>query len=139
MTPSQTAHPTEGERELLPCPFCGSPAKFIRSEKPGGYGWHLHWVACANEEGGCVETLSDGRFPAQVIDTWNTRSDVRPQGEEGLHAELLRAATRYIECNNPAAGLSPFVKENGRYGTKSPWTEMREAVVALSNQGKPSS
>ncbi|AGH48729.1 hypothetical protein G432_05010 [Sphingomonas sp. MM-1] len=42
--------------------------------------------------------------------------------------EMVRAAKRYVECSIDPA-LSPFIRENGRYGTKSPWSELREAIA----------
>lgn len=50
-------------------------------------------------------------------------------GVREAFVELIRATKRYIECQNPAAGLSPYVEFNGRYGTKSPWREFQEAIA----------
>jgi len=47
-------------------------------------------------------------------------------GREALQ-ELVRAAKRYVECSTSPA-LTPYISENGRYGTKSPWVELREAI-----------
>lgn len=44
-------------------------------------------------------------------------------------AELVRAAKRYVECSTRPGVLSPYVKENGRIGTKSPWAELCEAIA----------
>lgn len=50
--------------------------------------------------------------------------------------ELLRAANNYIRCSTHP-DYSPFIKENGRYGTKSPWVELCEAAALLSASPPP--
>lgn len=49
-----------------------------------------------------------------------------------LREALEKAARNYVRCAMPHSNLSPYVKENGLDGTKSPWTELCEAVAALS-------
>ena len=44
--------------------------------------------------------------------------------------EVARAAANYVRCSQ-SLQLTPYIKENGRYGTKSPWTELCEAFRAL--------
>lgn len=44
--------------------------------------------------------------------------------------ELHRAAENYIRCQN-SPSLSPYIKENGLYGTLSPWSELRAATEAF--------
>jgi hypothetical protein len=45
-------------------------------------------------------------------------------------AELVRAVGNYIRCSTAGGSLSPYIRENGHYGTKSPWVEVREAYDA---------
>lgn len=53
----------------------------------------------------------------------------RPQIEVASAAAIVEAARNYVRCSTDM-NLSPYIKENGRYGTKSPWRELREAVAA---------
>lgn len=59
---------------LKPCPFCGATGDDLtvwRSERPGGYGYHLHAVICS---GGCGASTSDVlRSDEAATSAWNNR------------------------------------------------------------------
>lgn len=85
--------------DLKPCPFCGSAATLHRSERPGGYGYHLHWVACSNFDDGCAVQTQDRRFPDQAIAAWDRRvaeaalqaAEARADGAEAENKRLREA------------------------------------------------
>lgn len=68
-TNSPAAQPQEGE--LLPCPFCGGPAKF----EDGGF--NTIRVSCADFD--CVQRQRvhkrDPKCHAKLTAHWNTRTD----------------------------------------------------------------
>lgn len=63
--------------ELLPCPFCGSPAR-----GPHRYDWDrasgdYWWIECSGESECCVVEVTESE--QAVINRWNSRSG--PKGE----------------------------------------------------------
>ena len=80
--------------------------------------------------GGC-----DDYCPCQnAREPWKYGLGPRPsrEGDEadrGALSELVRAAKRFVECSTRPGELSPYVAENGRIGTRSPWAELCDAVA----------
>ncbi len=66
------------ENSLLPCPFCGSPAK--------PWGPNVNYIDCSN---------LDCTAPPMPKDKWNTRPTVTPADGDAERAleELIRQAT----------------------------------------------
>lgn len=77
----QTGHREQApSKELLPCPFCGSPARgphFHEHDRtPGGY-W---WVECAGLGECCTVEMSDGKEAA--VARWNQRHTPEPCAQQ---------------------------------------------------------
>lgn len=158
MTPSDTAHP-EGERELLPCPFCGAMSAFEHVE--GG-----RWtVGCSNED--CVAWQSTSTFSrkCEAVAAWNNRPEGlwRPISEaptDGTHflAHYIDLVDEYDEEDRLIARAVPTASigvayhvdwlggildypYQGRIVQGRRYTDWQPlpAPPTHSNQGKPSS
>lgn len=53
--------------ELLPCPFCGSPAEWCKGQKGDGSPWN--YIACSECE--CIAPYGKDQVAA-----WNTRVEM---------------------------------------------------------------
>jgi hypothetical protein len=70
----------EAEKQLLPCPFCGSSAviNYIPPHKHGGLAEFMpdclgeHFIECH----GCSCAISGGNDLEEIITTWNTRKEL---------------------------------------------------------------
>jgi hypothetical protein len=104
---------------LLPCPFCGSPARDDLLPHPSGPGW----VQCSECE--CDQRMSD--TVEEAVMRWNTRvTPSAPAQGENTNAQArpdgdMRLASTGDGRNSEAAvGLAPATATNSSEG---PWIE----------------
>lgn len=90
---------TLNSEELLPCPFCGSPAKLYHRDEPSGWS-NTDWVNCENEECGGGTCLHETKEIA--ISAWNRRAIPPVDGLEVVafrHPESDWAHVQYSEID----------------------------------------
>ena len=85
---------TPKDRELLPCPFCGSSVRLKEISNTNMYG-----VVCSDTSSckgtGMIITLSDrGDGLGRAIDQWNTRAD--KQHYKSMAIEAVESCSGYV-------------------------------------------
>src|ERR1700761_6938336 len=91
--------------ELLPCPFCGAPARDDLLPHHNGPGW----VQCSACE--CDQHMSDTR--EEAVARWNTRA-ISPEAGERLWCKACGTVTRrkVCDCNEYGVGHEMYREPN---------------------------
>lgn len=84
--------PEPGDRELLPCPFCGNAEELMIL--PNGIG--DYFVQCGDIDSGCGARTSDVHCESKwhAIQRWNARAQARTSPGEDVVRELVDAADK---------------------------------------------
>lgn len=128
--------------ELLPCPFCGSPAEWEADKTYLGHGDFREdcYVRCSDTKGCGANIRKRFPIPADAAEAWNTRATPQPRerrddrldvldriSAKGEICERWKRSKNFLADMGPAPKgkpvlyrldpSKPFSKDNCRWGT----------------------